>query len=101
MLLSFLRKIGVNHYDELTEEEKQTYREYEKVLAGRQITSQEVRQFFDAQIEETIQKLTNTRLNERDDTFLKVQLQFLRKVTSFLDIPKREKEQLEALLDNK
>jgi integrase len=100
MLLPFLRKLGVNNYDELTEEEKRTYREYEKVLQGRELTSKEVRQFLDAQIEDSIQKLTNTRLSERDDTFLKMQLQFLRRLTVFLDAPKREKEQLEALLDN-
>lgn len=100
MLLPFLRKIGVDKYDDLTEEEKKTYLEYERVLQGREITSEEVRQFFDTRIEHAIEKLTTEDLHKDVDLFYRVELKLLRKLVVFLDTPKREKEQLQALLAN-
>lgn len=98
MLDGFLRKIGVQSYDQLTEEEKTTYREYEQILNGRQITEKEVRAFFNLQLEDTTKKLLSTKLDTREDTFLKMKLEFLRSLTSFLDAPDREREQLKELI---
>jgi len=100
MLDNFLRKLGVGSYDQLTEEEKTTYREYEEILKGRQITDEEVRLFFDQQLEQTIKKLQSTKLDTREDTFLKMKLEFLSNMTAFLDAPQREKEQLQNLINN-
>lgn len=92
--------MGVDKYDDLTAEEKKTYHEYEKVLQGRELTSKEVRQFFDTRIEHAIEKLTTEDLQKDVDLFYRVELKLLRKLVVFLDSPKREKEQLEALLTN-
>lgn len=92
--------MGVDKYDDLTSEEKKTYHEYEKVLAGRELTSDEVRQFFNTRIEHAIEKLTTEDLAKDVDLFYRVELKLLRKLTVFLDTPKREKEQLQALLNN-
>lgn len=100
MLEGYLRKLGVNKVSDLTEEEKVTYREYEQILTGRQITEKEVRSFFDQQLELTTQKLLSTKLDTREDTFLKMKLEFLRQITSFLDAPDREREQLQALIQD-
>ena len=100
MLEGYLRKLGVGSYNELTEEEKTTYREYEEILNGRQITDKDVRAFFDMQIEATTKALLSTKLDTREDTFLKMKLEFLRNITSFLDAPLREKEQLQTLINN-
>ena len=99
MLDGFLRKLGVSSYDQLTEEEKTTYREYEEILNGRQITEKEVRAFFTLQVEDTTKKLLSTKLDTREDTFLKMKLEFLRSLTSFLDAPDREREQLQNLIN--
>lgn len=100
MLEGFLRKVGVSSYDQLTEEEKNTYREYEEILTGRQITSQEVKDFLAQEVEDTLIKLENTKLDTREDTFLKMKLSFIRKLVAFLDAPEREKKQLQALINN-
>jgi polyphosphate kinase len=100
MLEGFLRKVGVGSYDQLTEEEKKTYREYEEILNGRRITDEEVRLFFNQQLEQTTEKLLSTKLDTREDTFLKMKLEFLRNITSFLDAPEREKKQLQNLINS-
>jgi polyphosphate kinase len=100
MLEGFLRKVGVGSYDQLTEEEKKTYREYEEILNGRRITDEEVRLFFNQQLEQTTEKLLSTKLDNREDTFLKMKLEFLRNITSFLDAPEREKKQLQNLINS-
>lgn len=100
MLESLLKKLGVQSYDQLTEEEKQTYRDYENILTGRKITDDEVKQFFDQEIENTLLKLEDMKLDTREDTFLKMKLSFIRKLVAFLDAPEREKKQLEALINH-
>jgi hypothetical protein len=99
MLQGFLKKVGVNSYNELTEEEKNTYREYEAILNGRSITDKDVRAFFEMQVETTIKALLSTKLDTREDTFLKMKLEFLRTLVSFLDAPEREKKQLQNLIN--
>jgi len=100
MLEGFLRKVGVGSYDQLTEEEKKTYREYEEILNGRRITDEDVRLFFNQQLEQTTERLLSTKLDTREDTFLKMKLEFLRNITSFLDAPEREKKQLQNLINS-
>jgi len=99
MLEGYLRKLGVGSYSQLTEEEKTTYREYEAILAGRSITDKEVRDFFEVQLEQTTKALLSTKLDTREDTFLKMKLDFLRTLVSFLDAPEREKKQLQNLIN--
>lgn len=100
MLQGFLRKQGVTKISDLTEEEKVTYREYEEILTGRQITDKDVQAFFNQQLETTTEKLLSSKLNTREDIFLKMKLEFLRQITSFLDRPNQERKQLQALIDN-
>lgn len=100
MLQAYLKRLGVGSYDQLTEEEKKTYREYEEILNGRQITSQEVRDFLEQDIEETLTKLESSQLDTREDTFLKMRLSFVRKLVTFLGAPEREKKQLQNLINS-
>jgi hypothetical protein len=100
MLERYLQKLGVGSYSQLTEEEKVTYREYEEILNGRQITDKDVKSFLDMQLENTTKALISSKLDTREDTFLKVKLEFLRNIVSFLEAPEREKEQLQNLINN-
>lgn len=95
ILDKFLKKQKVNEFAELNTEEKDTYRKWEEILSGRKLTDEEVFLFFNAELEDTITKLEPETLNSHNDMFLKVKLQFLRKVISFLKIPEFEKKALE------
>lgn len=97
-LSQFLKNIGVDSYEKLTEEEKITYREWESTLNGRQITDKEVRQFLDVELELATAKLITKKLGDREDTFLKMKVEFIRHLNQFLDAPKREQEQVEQLI---
>lgn len=98
LLSEALRRFGVGKYEELNEEEKKTYREWEAALAGRQLTEKEVRAFLDREIEESVATLIGKQLSERDDTFLKMKIDFIRKLCTFLDSPKQEQRATEQLL---
>lgn len=95
LLKKYLEKCFVSEFSELSAEEKSTYLEWQEILTGRQITDEDVQQFFDTELEEIQNKLVNPNLSQREDIFLKMNLQMIRKIKAFLDSPKREKEMLE------
>jgi hypothetical protein len=92
ILNTLLTKLGVNSYEELTTEERETYRQWSQALIGRKLTDEDVAQFFELQIEDCLMKLTTKTLNDREDTFLKAKLDLIRQIKNFLDSPKREQE---------
>lgn len=96
VLDQYLKKINVKSYLDLNTEERETYKQWEKSLAGRQITNKDVQSFFEAELEDTLSKIPQQRLGSQDDTFLKVKLEFLRKVRYFLQLPQIEKQNTEA-----
>jgi hypothetical protein len=102
ILDKFLKKIGVSSVEELTPEERETYRSWSQALVGRKLTDTDVEQFFTNQIEDCVMKLTTQMLNEREDIFLKAKLDLIRQIKNFLDSPKMEQEvitrQIEAQL---
>lgn len=98
LLAQYLRKVGVERYDDLNSEEKATFRQWEQALEGRRLTDEDVRGFLDRELEESIQTLISKNLNEREDTFLKMKVDFIRRLTGFLDSPKAEKKALEQLI---
>ena len=100
MILSrYLKKLGVSSFLDLNEEERSTYKEWESALQGRRLTDEDVARFFEAEIEDTIKKLPEQRLGSKDDTFLKVKLEFLRNVRVFLDSPRVEAAAAQAALE--
>lgn len=100
LLKKYLNKIGVKDYSELTEEEKATYRIWEESLNGRKLTDEDVAAFLDTELEVTLAKLINSRLSDREDLFLKVKIDFIRKVKVFLQTPEMEKKMLEVNINN-
>jgi hypothetical protein len=95
LLQKYLKKLGVEEFSRLSEEEKETYRKWEETLQGRKITDEEVEAFFDTEIEETTKKLINEQYSSREDIFMKMKLEFLGKMKSFLNGPRVEKKMLE------
>lgn len=100
ILEKVLKKYGVKEFSELSDEEKQTYREWEEILSGRKLTDDDVSTFLDTEIEETVQKLITKNLKEREDIFLKMKLEFVRKIKMFLITPEMSKKLLENNLRN-
>ena len=99
-LSEYLKRLGIKSIDELTEEEKETYARWESSLNGRQITDKEVRQFMDMELENAIAELLKQRLGDREDTFLKMKVDFIRRLNDFLDAPKKEQEAVANLINN-
>lgn len=95
ILKKYLEKLGVPEFSHLTPEEKETYRTYEETLSGRKLTDNEVKEFFAFEMDETVQKLIGKKNNSRTDIFLKMKLDMLRRLMSFLNIPDTEKRSLE------
>jgi hypothetical protein len=100
LLTQFLKSIGVKSIDQLTPEELLTYKDWESSLNGRQITSEEVRQFLSVELEDATAKLITKSLGEREDIFLKMKVDFIRKLTGFLDAPAMERKHVENLIKN-
>lgn len=95
----FLKKFGVKKYEDLNAEEKETYREWEATLAGRQITQDEYRKFLEAELDQAINRLTDVDLSKESEIFRKVEVRMLRKIINFLDMPMIEKQLLEQNLN--
>jgi hypothetical protein len=96
LLSRFLRKLNVTSYTDLNEEERKTYRSWEESLNGRKLTDEDVAIFLSTEKEATINKLTTAELKTRDDIFLKMKLEFIRKIENFLNSPAVEKQMAEA-----
>lgn len=94
----YLQKLGVSSYLELNDEERRTYREWEAALSGRSLTDADVATFLQSEVDDAIGKVVSTSLTEKEDTFLKMKIEFIRNVQAFLDRPKREQETLEKQL---
>ncbi len=96
-----LKKLNATEFSQLSEEEKQTYRYWDEILAGKKITDEDVKNFFDSELDAVLIKLVSPTLSEREDVFLKMKLEFLRKVKGLLLRPEQEKllveQQIKAL----
>lgn len=96
LLNKFLKKLNVTSYVDLNEEERKTYRSWEEALSGRKLTDEDVSVFLSTEKEATINKLTTMELKTREDIFLKMKLEFIRKIENFLNSPTVEKQMAES-----
>lgn len=100
ILSKYLKKLGVKSYLDLNAEEKETYKNWEESLSGRKLTDEDVATFLNTEENETIKKLIEQKLSERDDIFLKMKLDMIRKIKNFLRVPEAEKRMLEQNINN-
>lgn len=91
-LNSLLKKIGVNSFEELNEEEKKTYKEWEQALAGRKITQKEYKEWLEYELSIAVSRITDVDLKKEDEIFRKVEVRFIKKILSFIDGPIVEKQ---------
>ena len=95
ILEKYLKKIGVNSFTELNEEEKETYKEWEESVSGRKLTDEDVQTFLNQELQTAILRLTEVNLSKEDEVFRKCEVKMIQKILKFLDGPRIEKELLE------
>lgn len=98
ILNKMLGKLGVG-YEQLTDEERQTFNLWSDALTGRKLTDEDVARFLDSEQYDTVKKLSSATFNERTDTFLKMKIDFIIKVKEFLATPEREKQMVERQIE--
>lgn len=96
LLDKYLEKLGVKSYLDLNDEEREIYKMWENALVGRKLTDTEVAQFLEQERSRALDKLTTQKLSEREDIFLKMELNFIKKLQIFLNTPKVEQAFVEA-----
>jgi len=101
ILDNFLKKLGIEKYEDLTPEEKETYREYELSLSGRSITDPEYRAFLENELGLSIQRLTEVDLGRGEETFRKCEVRLIKKILAFIDGPKVEKALMEKQIKSR
>lgn len=99
MLEKFLKKLGVQSYLDLNEEEKATYIEWEKSLSGRKITDQEVKEFLEFELSQAVTRVTEINLSKEDEIFRKVEIKFIKKLQDFINSPLVEKQFAEKAIE--
>lgn len=77
-------------YEELNPEERQTFNVWRDSLTGRKLTDEDVRAFLSSEYHDAVRKLTVKGLNEREDIFLKMKVDFIIQVREFLALPEKE-----------
>ena len=92
ILQKYLKKIGVNSYDELNSDEKNTYKEWEKDLSGRKLTDEDIEKWLQSEYEKAVIKLTDINLSKDDEIFRKMEVRFIKKILNFINSPKIAKE---------
>lgn len=85
----------VHSFNDLNDEERDTYRKFEEVLRGRSITDSDYRSFLEKELEIAVTRLTDVDLKVEDAIYRKVEVRFIKKILNFLDMPAIEKVMLE------
>jgi len=99
ILKKYLEKIGVGNFSDLEDDEKTTYREWEMALSGKKLTDDDVAKFLVSLENELVDKLI-VSVEDRNDIYLKVQLDLVRKIKGFLATPELQKKLTEQSLLN-
>jgi len=99
-LKKYLDKIGVTEFSELSQEEKDTYRDWDNALSGRKISDEDVAEFLTTEEQDVINKLKSMKLEKREDIFLKMKLEFIGKIKTFLMSPELEKQMVKRNIEN-
>lgn len=98
-LRKYLNKIGVKSYEDLTSDEKETYKLWEEALSGRKLTDEDVVSFLELELQTAITRLTEVNLSKEDEIFRKMEVRMIRKIQDFLSGPIKERQLLEAQLN--
>lgn len=94
----WLKKLGVK-YEDLNEEEKNTYKKYESALSGRKLTEKEIQTWLQLELDLAVSRLTEIDLKKEDEIFRKVEVRMLKKIISYLNSPVVAKEYAQKAIE--
>jgi len=100
MLENYLKKIGVDSFSDLNEEEKATYRDWEISLSGRKLTDGDVEIFLANELDMAVSRLTAVNLTIEDAAFRKAEVKLIKMIQAFLNGPLVEKSYVERTINN-
>jgi hypothetical protein len=100
ILQKYLKKLGVKSPTDLNSEDLATYKAWSNALEGRRLTDEDVAVFLDRELDEAVGKLTDMGLSSKEDTFLKMKVDFIRKIKIFLKAPEIEKKIIERQIES-
>lgn len=99
-LHSLLERLGLK-YEDLTEEEKKTYTEWNETLIQSEVTIDDLKKFIPSQIEQ-LEQSQNSYENSKDkDLFLKAQIRNLKMIHAFLLGPEQRRKWLEQHIESR
>lgn len=99
MLDKFLKSIGVKSYEELNQEERETYKEWEISLSGKKLTDKEVVAWLHTELDFAILRLVDVDLKPQDEIFRKVEVRLLKKIINYLNSPVVAKEYAQKAIE--
>lgn len=99
MLKKWLKKLNIKSYEDLNEEEKQTYKEYEQSLSGRKLTDKEVQDWLQLELDLAVSRITDLDLSKEAEIFRKVEVRFIKKIINYVNSPIVAKEYAQKAIE--
>ena len=100
LLAKLLQKRGIESFDKLDKEEKQTFDEWEKILSKEELTLEDVKQFCSSQLEVIKGKWSNLDTETEKKKDLIPYFVVYQAILQAIDSPRSVRESLENQLNN-
>lgn len=99
-LHNLLEKLGLK-YEDLTEEEKKTYTEWNETLVQSEVTIGDLKKFIPSQIEQLEHSQNDYQNSKEKDLFLKAQIRNLKMIQAFILGPEQRRKWLEQHIQSR
>ena len=99
-LNKLLDKLGLK-WEDLTQEERETYNSWSSTLSTPAITIEDLKKFIPAQIQMVEHEQNKYDNSKEKDLFLKAQLRNLKMIYAFIQGPEQRKKWLESHIEQK
>lgn len=94
----WLKKLGIK-YEDLNQEEKDTYKEWEQAISGRKLTDKDIQKWLEEELSLSVSRLTEIDLKKEDEIFRKVEVRFIKKIINFINSPLVERQYAEKAIE--
>lgn len=99
-LHNLLEKLGLK-YEDLTEEERKTYTEWNETLVQSEVTIDDLKKFIPSQIEQLEHSQNDYQNSKEKDLFLKAQIRNLKMIQAFILGPEQRRKWLEQHIQSR
>ena len=94
----WLKKLGVR-FEDLNQEEKDTYNEWEQAISGRKLSDKDITEWLEEELSQAVSRITDINLSKEDEIFRKVEVKFIKKVLNFINSPVVERQFAEKAIE--